>query len=245
MQVKTERGLISVKKTYISGEKAKEAGFTYAFNDNGTDYYSKCLDDKGLSRAFARIINKETIIELAEDSGWNVEVNGNTFEFRQSSPCNQDFGFCAEMENDDVETLIDAIYEAYNDYDASAENYLWPDNEGHGKNGAPYDMKEVYEDMEACQKMMLELHDLFYEKFIERKKKEAAEYDMSELARCSELYHYICIKEYIEEQNPSWPKDKVEFVARRARALFEKIERGDEEAECIAIAVKEWGERNA
>lgn len=26
--------------------------------------------------------------------------------------------------------------------------YLWLDDEGHGSNGAPYDMKDVYEDME-------------------------------------------------------------------------------------------------
>lgn len=30
----------------------------------------------------------------------------------------------------------------------SYETYLWLDSNGHGKNDAPYDMKDVYEDVE-------------------------------------------------------------------------------------------------
>ena len=37
------------------------------------------------------------------------------------------------------------------------------DNTGHGLNGAPYDMKDVYEDMEACKKMVYELWKLLSE----------------------------------------------------------------------------------
>ena len=37
------------------------------------------------------------------------------------------------------------------------EAYIWLDDSGHGKNGAPHDMKDVYEDMEACKSMLGEL----------------------------------------------------------------------------------------
>lgn len=107
---------------------------------------------------------KERVIQIAEENDWSVDVednqNGNyTFEFRKYSPAGQDFSFCADMEDNNVWLLIDNIYERYSDYDCSEEAYLWLDNTGHGNNGAPYDMKDLYEDMEACEQMMLELHD--------------------------------------------------------------------------------------
>ena len=40
------------------------------------------------------------------------------------------------------------------------ETYLWLDSDGHGKNGAPYDMKDLYEDMEACREIIYELYEI-------------------------------------------------------------------------------------
>ena len=56
----------------------------------------------------------------------------------------------------DTSIVIHADF-CYDNYDCSYEAYLWLDNTGHGTNGAPYDMKDVYEDMEACEKMIFEL----------------------------------------------------------------------------------------
>ena len=111
---------------------------------------------------------RERVIEVAEENGWSVDMTSNdgdnfTYEFRKGSPAGQDFSFCADMEDNDVYSLINNIYERYNDYDCSEETYLWLDNTGHGKNGAPYDMKDLYEDMEACEQMMLKLHDVIAE----------------------------------------------------------------------------------
>ena len=44
-----------------------------------------------------------------------------------------------------------------NDFDVSYEAYLWLDDTGHGRNGAPYEMIDVYEDMEECLHNMEEL----------------------------------------------------------------------------------------
>ena len=48
----------------------------------------------------------------------------------------------------------------YNDFDVSYEAYLWLDNTGHGTNGAPHDMKAVYEDMEECEGFIYELYQV-------------------------------------------------------------------------------------
>lgn len=47
------------------------------------------------------------------------------------------------------------------DYDVSEQTMLWLDEFGHGKNGAPYDMKDVYEDFEWVKNRILTLVEIF------------------------------------------------------------------------------------
>ena len=49
------------------------------------------------------------------------------------------------------------LYSVYEDFDVSSEAYLWLDSDGHGTNGAPYDMKDLYEDFEACESAIYDL----------------------------------------------------------------------------------------
>lgn len=102
---------------------------------------------------------RDRIIEIAEENGWKVDIESNdgddfSYEFSKYSPADQDFSFEAEMKDNNVHTLLNDIEEYYDNYDCSYEAYLWLYNTGHGLNGAPYDMKDVYEDMEACKKTM-------------------------------------------------------------------------------------------
>ena len=67
------------------------------------------------------------------------------------------------MPNEDDEDIFydnvaDAIYEYWEGFDVSYETYIWLDETGHGMNGAPENMKDLYEDMEACETMV---HDLW------------------------------------------------------------------------------------
>lgn len=106
-------------------------------------------------------------------NGWNnwsakiLERNGDTTvcEFQKYSPAGQDFSFDI-WTDDDGSSLDYDIFEYYDSFDVSSEAYLWLDSDGHGKNGAPYDMKDVYEDMEACVEMVKELY-LYAEKMKE------------------------------------------------------------------------------
>ena len=95
------------------------------------------------------------LIATAEDNGWSVDVDEGEYTFSQSSPAGQDFSFSVTGES--KEEIIDAIKEYRESFDCSEEAYLWLDSSGHGTNGAPYDMKDVCEDMEACAEMVDEL----------------------------------------------------------------------------------------
>ena len=112
----------------------------------------------------------EKIYEIAEREGWKVdysytdeketEVN---FSFEKYSPAGRDFVFeiCVRNEDDEYtfcENVADAIYTYFENFDVSYETYIWLDENGHGRNGAPYDMKDLYEDTQACADM---IHDLW------------------------------------------------------------------------------------
>ena len=99
----------------------------------------------------------KNITEVSEKLDWTLTIDKNNFMFSKYSPVGQDFN--VEIEADTLEEVVKKIQERCNNFDCSEETYLWLDNSGHGVNGAPYDMKDVYEDMEACLEMMEELRD--------------------------------------------------------------------------------------
>ncbi len=115
---------------------------------------------------------RDKIVEIAEENGWKVNVESNdgddfSYEFSKHSPAGQDFSFEAKMEDNNVYTLLNNIRNYICCYDCSQQAYLWLDNDGHGTNGAPYDMKDVYEDIEACKKMTFELWKSFWREYYE------------------------------------------------------------------------------
>ena len=96
-------------------------------------------------------------------------------EKRHSSPCSSHSSTCGkrvgyfqrprnhEGRRDYPQYLFDTISyydyreDYYNAFDADEETYLWLDDNGHGKNGAPYHMRDVLDDMEAVEDMIGEL----------------------------------------------------------------------------------------
>ena len=101
------------------------------------------------------------INKIAESDSWTVTeeeyTNGKGLLFSRYSPAGQDFSISIGP-FESAEDLINCIHQRYVEFDADSETYLWLDNDGHGKNGAPYRMRDVLEDMEACKKM---IYDLF------------------------------------------------------------------------------------
>ena len=112
----------------------------------------------------------EKIYEIAEREGWKVdsqyvdeEETNICFQFSKYSPAGQDFYFEVSVPNEDNEYIVfdyfkNAIYKYWEGFDVCYETYIWLDETGHGRNGAPYDMKDLYEDTQACADM---IHDLW------------------------------------------------------------------------------------
>lgn len=104
----------------------------------------------------------EKLIEYIKRYNWWVqeeEVNEDytILMIGKYSPAGQDFSITVEAEENSVDSFLYNLFEKYSDFDVSYEAYLWLDSSGHGKDGAPYDMKDLYEDMEWCQEEILNL----------------------------------------------------------------------------------------
>lgn len=106
----------------------------------------------------------EQIITVAQKLGWQVETstykpNLVQFEFQQYTPYGQDFGFSVEMKDNDTDGLLQEIGAYYEDFDPDYEAYLWVGTDGHGKNGAPYHIKDIVSDMEQVETMIEKLYE--------------------------------------------------------------------------------------
>lgn len=98
------------------------------------------------------------LVTQIQEQGWSVYENSNGLEMGKYSPQGQDFTFYIQTKGSFGDFCCDMI-NYIDDYDPSYEASLWLGDDGHGKNGAPYDMKDLYEDMEACENNMRELYD--------------------------------------------------------------------------------------
>lgn len=86
------------------------------------------------------------------------------------SPEGQECSLSIEK-GDSIECFCNNVYDYYANFDVSYEAYIWLDSDGHGKNGAPDDMKDVYEDMEWCQNKIYDIF-LIVQKYIDEKKED-------------------------------------------------------------------------
>lgn len=110
------------------------------------------------------------LLDIAEKQGWRFEDTDygdhKGYLFAKYSPAGQDFYFELSLDYKDEndtrcygDILIDQLSEYIDGFDVSYETYLWLDNSGHGRSGAPYDMRDLYNDMESCMEMMQKLLD--------------------------------------------------------------------------------------
>lgn len=99
-------------------------------------------------------------IRLIEEAGFSVsrDEDDGSYSFQIYSPAGQDFNF--EISGKTRDEFLSNIVDCYDDFDVSYEAYLWLDESGHGRNGAPYDMKDLYEDMEECRKYIWDLYTI-------------------------------------------------------------------------------------
>lgn len=98
----------------------------------------------------------EAVIEIAESLDWNVDYDDRYVTFQRYSSAEQDFNMTIDL-TENFSDFCQSIYEYYDSYDPSEEASYWLDETGHGTNGAPYRMIDVYNDMVECEEKVLEL----------------------------------------------------------------------------------------
>ncbi|WP_304707991.1 hypothetical protein [uncultured Rikenella sp.] len=106
----------------------------------------------------------QQITTVASGLGWHVTTDTHTpniveFEFSQYTPAGQDFNFSVEMKDNAPSSLLEEIERYYEAFDPDYEASLWVGDDGHGKRGAPYHIKDIVSDMEAAEAMMNTLYE--------------------------------------------------------------------------------------
>lgn len=115
---------------------------------------------KYFSKRDKKVLDK--ITEAAEKVGFNINIEPNDdvdkvyyLTFSTCTNWGRDFSFEITIYSDiTIKDIYDLIWEYYEDFDVSYEAYLWLDENGHGKNGAPYDMLDVYNDTQSCENLI-------------------------------------------------------------------------------------------
>lgn len=98
----------------------------------------------------------EVMIDRLENKDFTVKKYDFEIDFGKYTSAGQDFHIYA-MHCRNLSDVIEDLKQQYNDYDPSYETSLWLDETGHGKNGAPYDMIDIYNDMLECESIIEEL----------------------------------------------------------------------------------------
>ena len=104
----------------------------------------------------------EKLIKKIEEHDFSVTYDDGQYYFGKYSSAGQDFGFEIEKQ-DSLYKFAETILDYYHNYDPSYEAMLWLDSSGHGTNGAPYEMIDVYNDMVECEGFILELYEIIRE----------------------------------------------------------------------------------
>lgn len=136
-----------------------------------------------------KILLKEDLKAKLDEICWSAYENEKDIDF---STCTA-FGGDIDIVIDKGKNLIDLahnIYEYWNNYDVSYETSFWIGEDGHGINGAPYDLKNIYENFEKVKSMINDLYNVINEKAkIEIEKKQISHYTIKDKIR--ELFNTL------------------------------------------------------
>lgn len=113
----------------------------------------------------------QKVTDIAQGKDWSVNVDDKDksnirFEFQRYTKYGQDFKFNARMSDEEIETLIADIKQYFTDFDSDYEASLWIGDDGHGKCGAPYHIKDIVSDMEDAEARIYELLKAFETEFL-------------------------------------------------------------------------------
>lgn len=94
----------------------------------------------------------EQIISIAEQEGWTIIVycqEGVYYaELSIRSPAREDFCITIDFALRTAKGFTEALDKYVECFDVDAETYIWLGADGHGRNGAPYHIKDILQDKE-------------------------------------------------------------------------------------------------
>lgn len=102
------------------------------------------------------------VMDIAQSKGWSVNMRDKDkfdihFEFQRYTKYGQDFSFNATMSDEEIDALVADIKQYFEGFDPDYEASLWIGDDGHGKCGAPYHIKDIVTDMEDAEEEIYEL----------------------------------------------------------------------------------------
>lgn len=132
--------------------------------DNLENWYN-CFEDNPL----LNYVEKMRPLFEKENFVLTYDKKSMTYMFSKISPAGQDFNFEVDI-GCDIEDFYNIVDDYWQNFDVSYETYLWLDDTGHGKIGAPHEMEDVLEDMKACEQYINDVTWIINE-FIEKEVK--------------------------------------------------------------------------
>lgn len=105
----------------------------------------------------------DKILRIVGDTSWSASVEDESYvEFSTYTTFGNDFNFAIRVgRDDDLSDIADRIKEYIDGFDVDYEAYLWIGDDGHGKSGAPYHIKDIVSDMEDARDSMKKLAQVF------------------------------------------------------------------------------------
>lgn len=98
----------------------------------------------------------ETIENIAELCGWKVSIDNTTFEFEQMIGTH-DFVFAIQCEEKSLQSFVIQLENYLKNFDVDYETSIWIGEDGHGKNGAPYHIKDILDEMYSAKEQIATL----------------------------------------------------------------------------------------
>ena len=112
----------------------------------------------------------EELLKVIEAEGWSVcpsiQDGKHIVEISVFSPAGEDFCPTIWYGDGSTQEFVEELGKYIDGYDVDEETYLWLGPDGHGKNGAPYHIKDLLADKEWCLSEMETLYEKLKNRFI-------------------------------------------------------------------------------
>lgn len=100
-------------------------------------------------------MQEDEFINVAENLGWSISQDDREIKLQKSIGSGHDFSFSVSKGFD----FYRQVEGYYCGFDPDKETMLWVDAYGHGKNGAPYRLRDIIYDMEKVEEELWELRN--------------------------------------------------------------------------------------